>query len=82
MALSPSQMDRLLAMIAATRSQELSCDECLAGLAELVEAERSSNPASKKVFTEIRRHLADCGECGEEYATLLAAVTALEEEGR
>lgn len=81
MTLSPSQIDRLLAMIQGTRIEEMSCDPCLAELAEMVESERSNNPSCREIFAEVRRHLAACGECKEEYETLVAAIAALEEDG-
>ncbi|MCH9648919.1 MAG: hypothetical protein K0U98_11825 [Deltaproteobacteria bacterium] len=81
MTLSPPQIDRLLAMIAGTRTEEMSCDPCLAELAELVESERANKPSRREIFAEVRHHLTACGECREEYETLLAAVAALEAEG-
>ena len=81
MALSAHQLDRLLEMLAVTKSEEMDCDRCLDELAAFVERERSSASPAAEIFAQVREHLAACSECNEEYETLLAAVNALEAEG-
>ena len=78
MPLPRSEIRKLLEMIAATRERELSCDECLDGLASYVETELSGRSPAR-AHAEIRAHLEQCGECLEEHDTLLAAVRALRE---
>lgn len=72
-----AQLRTLLEMLDATRAREMSCDECLAEVAEYLEAEGSDRPLSE-TLTAVRQHLAFCAECREEYETLVAALQALE----
>ena len=74
----PSQVRTLLRWLKATRESEMACDECLAIMAESLEAELERRPVSA-ALTAVREHLDFCGECREEYETLAAAVRALDE---
>ena len=74
---TPSPTQTLLRWLAATRDRELSCDECLAIMAEALEAELASQPVSE-ALAAVREHLGTCPECREEYETLEAAVRALD----
>ena len=75
MALSRQQVELLMKAVALTRSDELTCGECLKGLAEF--AERSLEGKSiPEGLQAIEHHLAICAECEEEYQTLLTALKA------
>jgi len=75
-----TKMGRLLDMIAATRDDEIACDDCLDELARLVEAELAVR-ASEEGFEAVRQHLKTCGECREEFETIRMAIEALGEAG-
>lgn len=72
-----TRLRTLLEMLEATRAREIACDECLAQVAEYLEAEREEQPLSE-TLAAVRQHLAFCGECREEYETLLVAMDALD----
>jgi len=68
-------LSQLAVMVARTDEQELSCDECLQELDQLVElAAADHDPDALKPL--VMAHLRRCGECYEEYETLLRIVRA------
>lgn len=75
MAESHEKMTELLKMLAATRPEEVTCDECFEQLAEFADHKLlgKSVPESLRLIEE---HLALCGECHEEYKILLKALRA------
>ena len=73
----PAQIKTLLSWLKTTRDSEISCDECLADLAEYLEAELESKPVPA-ALAAVREHLDFCSECREEYESLAAAVRALD----
>ena len=74
MPLDKQQVGKLLASVAATREEEIACDECLAGMAEFAEAELVGAEIPD-ALERIKAHLAACPECAEEYAVLLDVVS-------
>jgi hypothetical protein len=63
----------MVQMIAATRPDELGCDECFEQLdrfAELVLAGKNAAEA----LPLVQDHLARCGDCREEFEALLVAL--------
>lgn len=73
MALSRRQIDELLKTVSLTKSDEVTCDQCLLNLAEF--AERSLEGRSiPDGLQAIEHHLAICAECKEEFEALLAAL--------
>ena len=63
-------LSQLAVMVARTDGEELSCDECLQELDQLVElaaADHDPDALSPLVMAHLRR----CGDCYEEYAILL-----------
>ncbi len=46
MALRPEQAKALIAKVMGTRDQEMTCDECVADLAEFVEVQLTGKPLS------------------------------------
>jgi hypothetical protein len=82
MALRPDQAKALIAMVLGTRDQEMTCDACVADLAEFVEVQLTGKPLSD-ALQAVQEHLDRCHDCADEYHVLRQALTALaEEEGR
>ena len=82
MALRPEQAKALLAMVLGTRDQEMTCDACLAEIAEFVEVQRTGRPLSD-ALQAAHAHLERCHDCADEYQVLRQALEALAEaEGR
>jgi len=72
---SPQEVEAqtVLAMLAMTRDQELTCDEVHALIDQFAEMQlRGENPA--QLMPLIQRHLEMCPECREEYEALLLAL--------
>ena len=73
-------LSQLAVMVARTDEQELSCDECLQELDQLVElAAADHDPEALRPL--VMAHLRRCGECYEEYDALLRIVRAEEVDG-
>jgi hypothetical protein len=82
MALRPEQAKALLEMVLGTRDQEMTCDACVADLAEFVEVQLTGRPLSD-ALQAVHAHLERCHDCADEYQVLRQALEALaEEEGR
>ena len=82
MALRPEQAKALLEMVLGTRDQEMTCDECVADLAEFVEVQLTGKPLSD-ALQAVQEHLERCRDCTDEYHVLRQALEALAEaEGR
>jgi len=73
MTLSKQQLEALHKMLALTKTQELTCDEVLAKMAEFAEVALAGD-SIPDTFSEIEHHLALCEECDEEYTALLKAL--------
>ena len=69
MGLDADQVQRLLAMVADTRDEEIDCGHCLAGMAEFVEVSLLGTELTE-ALARIEDHLTTCPECSEEYALL------------
>ena len=71
--MSEEKFNELLRMLALTRDQEMTCDECFVQMAEFVEHKLAgkSIPESLKCIDE---HLELCGECRDEFESLKAAL--------
>jgi hypothetical protein len=79
MTLRPEQAKALIEMVMATRDQEMTCDACLADVAELVEVQLTGKPLNEALRV-VQDHLDRCHECAEEYHVLRQALKALAEE--
>jgi rRNA maturation endonuclease Nob1 len=79
MTLRPEQAKALIEMVMATRDQEMTCDACLADVAELVEVQLTGKPLNEALRV-VQDHLDRCHECAEEYHVLRQALEALAEE--
>ena len=63
----------VLAMLAMTHDQELTCDEVQAMIDQFAEMQqRGEDPSS--LFPLVKRHLDMCPDCREEYEALLVAL--------
>lgn len=78
MALSAEQAKALIEMVAATRDQEMTCDGCLAELAEFVEVQLTGMPL-RDALQAVQEHLDRCHNCADEYHVLRQALAALDE---
>ncbi|MEM6329367.1 MAG: hypothetical protein AAF790_03855 [Planctomycetota bacterium] len=82
--LNAKQIRVLLEVLERTEDHELTCDECLPRLAELVEAELAGVQPDGHldgVMRLVEAHLAICPECVEELDAIRAAIHALAEGG-
>ncbi len=79
MPLDKQQVKFLLSAVANTREDEITCDECLAGMAEFAETQLvgAEIPDAQR---HIQAHIAFCPECAEEYQVLLEIVSAASSE--
>ncbi len=75
MPLDKQQVKTLLSFVADTREDEITCDECLAGMAEFAETQLVGAEISD-AKKHIQAHIAFCPECTEEYEALLEVVSA------
>ena len=75
MGLNRRQLQQLVDFVATTRDDEISCDECLTGMAEFAEAELVGAEVAV-ALKRIEVHLESCPECADEYAVLIGALRA------
>jgi len=73
MKLNANELTALLEALTLTQEEELDCDGCLALVGQFAEAELSGKTPAE-ALQRVRQHLAICGDCREEYETLLAAI--------
>lgn len=78
MALSPEQAKALIEMVMVTRDQEMTCDACLADIAEFVEVQLTGTPLSD-ALQAVQDHLDGCHDCTDKYHVLRLALGALDE---
>ena len=78
MSLSFEQLKALIGMVAATTDDEITCRECLVGMAELAETVLAGREIDDAIV-KIRQHVDFCPECREEYEVLIASLQAIEE---
>ena len=67
--MNPSQLERLLNLIARTADDEISCTECFELLPIHVDLDAAGEDPNAKVPL-FRQHLDQCAVCREEYDTL------------
>ena len=79
MALRPEQAKALIAKVMGTRDQEMTCDACMAEIAEFVEVQLNGKPLSD-ALQAVHEHLERCHDCTDEYYVLRQALEALAEE--
>ncbi len=64
---------KMVRLIAATRSDEIGCDDCFTHLDEFVE-QVLGGKTPDQFMPLVQHHLALCGDCREEYEVLLEAL--------
>jgi uncharacterized protein with PIN domain len=69
----PEFLADVAAKVAFTNEQELSCDECAARLDHFVERALAGDDV-EQLLPMVQHHLMVCGECREEYESLLRIV--------
>lgn len=75
---SAHQMQMMLQMIAATRNQEISCDEAYEFLDAYVDRISRGEDAAA-LMPLVHHHLAMCPDCREEFDALLLAMEAIQQ---
>jgi hypothetical protein len=70
-------LQKLVRVIADTRSEEFDCDLCLDQLEKFVELEMENSNAAD-TYPLLKHHLDSCVGCGEEYKALVDALDGLE----
>ena len=73
MTLSRQQLQALHKMLSLTRSQELTCDQCLKKMAQFADNALAGN-AVPDDLADVEHHLALCGECEQEFRALMEAL--------
>ncbi len=76
MPLTYEQLKGLIGFVAETTDDEITCIECLVGMAELAEFQLAGREIDDAVAV-IRDHVEFCPECAEEYEVLLGALEAI-----
>ena len=71
---NPVTASRLFSMILQTREHEMSCDECLGHLAELIDSQAETTGT---ILEEVIRHLDECDDCREEFEALRIALESV-----
>lgn len=70
----PQMAQKIMGMLAKTREDELTCDDVFALLDQFVEmAARGEDVAS--LMPMVQQHLDLCGDCREEYESLMNVIT-------
>jgi len=73
--LRPEQLGQMARMVAATRPDEIGCDECFEQLDRFAELHLAGKTAAE-AMPLVQDHLERCGDCREEFEALLAALRA------
>ena len=79
MKLTDEHAQGLATTLSLTRETELNCSECLDHVAEFAESELAGKAISG-ALEAVEHHLALCGECREEFESLLAVLKVLSED--
>lgn len=68
-----SLIKQMVQMVAATRPDEIGCDECIEQLDHFAETALAGKNAAE-AMPLVQDHLNRCGDCREEFEALLAAL--------
>ena len=69
MTLSHDEINNLLRLVARTHDVELTCDQCLALVAEFAEQQMAGKSVGESLRA-VEQHLSICAECEEEFKAL------------
>lgn len=75
--IDPDRLPAMMQMIAATRGDEIGCDECFEHLGHFAELTLAGRSAAE-ILPLVQHHLDQCRDCREEYEALLAALQAID----
>lgn len=78
MGLNDDQIRTLVRALRITREDEINCNECLDMVGWFAERELAGRQVPEALDV-VRHHLALCGECREEYESLLTALQRMRE---
>ncbi len=78
MPLSKDQISTLLALVANSSEDEMSCDGCFEHVAQFVETELTGAALCESMLM-IKNHMQNCPCCNDEYNALMEAMAALEQ---
>lgn len=73
--LQPAQLAQMVRMVAATRPNEIGCDECYEQIDRFADLHLSGKNAAE-AMPLVQDHLDRCNDCREEFEALLAALKA------
>ncbi len=76
MKLNPEVLRKMINVLAATRPDEIGCDDCFEQLGEFAELHLAGK-SLENAMPLIQDHLSKCKDCREEYEALLEAVKAI-----
>lgn len=77
MNLSPEYLKKMIKMLAATRPDEIGCDDCFKQLSEYAEL-KLAGKTPEKALPLIQDHLMKCKDCREEFEALLDALREIQ----
>lgn len=78
--LSKEQIQTLVGLIATTKSDNVTCDDCFGQIGEFAEMALEGRELSEGMLI-VQRHLEQCPCCKGEYEALLDALRELDAEG-
>ena len=73
--LNLDKLKNIVRAIAATRTDEVGCEQCFAELDRFVELHLAGKDADK-ALPLVKHHLEMCGDCKQEYEVLIEAIRA------
>ena len=76
---TPEQLRELLRVVAATRPQEIDCEQFLTRVAAYLESLEREHPLPPELDT-VAQHLEVCPECSEEFDALVSTHKSLRED--
>ena len=79
MTIPPEKLKNLIRAVAATRPDEIGCDECFQQVDVFVEQVIAGKP-SDAAMQLVEQHLTMCTSCQEEYQALLDALQLAQDE--
>ncbi len=78
MPLSKHEIDELIRLVSLTRDAEITCEQCLALVAEFAEHVLAGQTVPQGLEA-VEHHLSVCGECREEYEALQATLQHMDD---
>ncbi|MBD3673112.1 MAG: hypothetical protein HUJ26_06255 [Planctomycetaceae bacterium] len=79
MPLSKLEIDNLLRLVSLTEDSEITCEQCLALLAEFAQQKLNGKSIDEGLKT-VEQHLEVCSECREEYEALQRTLYQIDDD--